>query len=482
MVVRRALGIAGLSEAVTFVLGFANVVIVSRLLRPDEIGVFSVAVSVLGFAHIFREFGVGQYLVQAPVLGKEQFRAAVTVSIGSSWLIAALLFLISRPMAALYGHPGIGEVLAMLAVNFLIMPFGAPLLSVLRRELQFGKLAWATVLGAVVQTVVTIAAAMHGASYLSMAWGSIAMHVFKTSFLNFLRPGETFVLPTLRGLSDVLKFGSLISVGSVVRQIGSSAPDLVFGRTLGFVEVAIFSRGVGLQKMAIERIESMVRSVHFPTFASSLRQGGDAAHLYTQASAYLIAVTVPALAVLASLAEPLILFVFGEQWARSVPIAQVYCLASMLTAPYSLFTLSLTAAGRAALCLRTELISQTVRVAALLTSIWLNLHQVVWLLLIAHGVEALLSQWALKQAFGLSGLSFLRGIWRGLALVPFAVCMPLLLALSGTHVGFLSGHPLALLLAGGATALLGWLLGLRVLGHPVYAEVLRLLALRRRWV
>jgi O-antigen/teichoic acid export membrane protein len=481
MVVRRALGIAGLSEAVTFVLGFANVVIVSRLLRPDEIGVFSVAVSVLGFAHIFREFGVGQYLVQAAELGREQFRAAVTVSIASSWLIAVVLFLISKPMAVLYGHAGIGEVLAMLAVNFLIMPFGAPLLSVLRRELQFGKLAWATVLGAVVQTVVTIAAAMHGASYLSMAWGSIAMHVFKTSFLNYLRPGETFVWPTLRGLGDVLKFGSLISVGSIVRQVGSSAPDLIFGRTLGFVEVAIFSRGVGLQKMAIERIESMVRSVHFPTFASSLRQGGDAAALYTQASAYLIAVTVPALAVLATLAEPLILFVFGEQWARSVPIAQVYCVATMLTAPYSLFTLSLTAAGRAALCLRTELISQTVRVAALLGSIWLDLHQVVWLLLLAHAAEAWLSQWALKQAFGLGGMGFLRGIWRGLVLVPFAVSGPLLLVMSASHVDFLARHPLALLLCGGSTALAGWLLGLRVLGHPVYAEVQRVLDLRRRW-
>src|SRR5690606_11980381 len=97
-------------------------------------------------------------------------------------------------------HAGVAEVLALLSINFLIMPFGTPLVAMIQRDLQFGKLARATIAGAVAHAVVTIAAALMGASYLSMAYGAIASHVVKTTVLNFMRPGELFMLPGVRGV------------------------------------------------------------------------------------------------------------------------------------------------------------------------------------------------------------------------------------------------------------------------------------------
>jgi len=75
MTYRSALKVTTASQVVMFALSLLSVVVVSRLLTPFEIGVFSVSVSLLGFAHVFREFGVGQYLVQSLEAHKQQFRA-----------------------------------------------------------------------------------------------------------------------------------------------------------------------------------------------------------------------------------------------------------------------------------------------------------------------------------------------------------------------------------------------------------------------
>ena len=114
MSVRRSLGITGLAEIATFLFSLLSAIVVSRLLRPDEIGVFSVAVSVIGFAHILREFGVGQYLVQLREITREHLRAAFTVMLIISWSMAALLFILKDPLATFYAHEGIAQVLALL--------------------------------------------------------------------------------------------------------------------------------------------------------------------------------------------------------------------------------------------------------------------------------------------------------------------------------------------------------------------------------
>lgn len=98
MVRRRASGISGGVQAADFARGFINVVIASLVIRLQEMGVFYVVMSRLGFfpCFVFREFGDGQYLMRAAIVGRERFRGVVTVTSISSSLSALLLFVTYR--------------------------------------------------------------------------------------------------------------------------------------------------------------------------------------------------------------------------------------------------------------------------------------------------------------------------------------------------------------------------------------------------
>lgn len=474
MSTRRALSFTGLGQAVSFVLGLGSVVIISRLLTPEEIGVFSVSVALLGFAHIIREFGVDQYLIQTDRVDNQRFRAAFTVAVTVSWSIAGVLYLLRIPMAAFYGHEGIKDVLALVSINFLIMPFGTPLLAMIRRELQFGRLALVGVISTFVHALVTVTAAYLGESYLSMAWGGIAQHLTSAIVLNFMRPGEIFVLPSLRGVKEILHFGSVASLASFVNQVGNSAPDLVLGRTLGFSAVAYYSRALGLKNMSMDNLARIVRLVHFPTFSEKIRNNGDPRALYREAVIYLFAISAPVLAVLAVLSEPLILFLFGDQWQASAKLATLICLYSILTVPYLLYGVTLTAMGHIALYLRSEIKIQAVKVAILMSSIWVTLDQVVMLLGLAFAFEAYTAQRAMRQSFGFSLPDILGVLKSGLVLVPFATVGPLAVVFFGPGDSTTAGAAVSLGLAG-LTSAAGWIVGIFGTNSVLKPEIILIL-------
>jgi len=475
MAVRKNLSFMGAAHLVSFLLNFASVIIVSRLLTPMEIGIYSVSVAVLGMAHIFRDFGIGQYLIQASQVGKVQIRAAFSITLYSSWLIALILFLARQPLANLYDHHGVADVLSILCLNFVILPFGTPLLSLMQRDLQFNYLAINIILSTLVQTTVTVGCVIADQGYLSMAWGALSAHIAKIILLNVLRPGELFMWPTLKGLGEVFRFGSLTSAASIIKELGSGAPGLIMGRTLGFVEVAFFSRAAGLNKMLVARVIALVHGVYFPTFASELRKGRDGAHLFSMAMLYMVAITAPLFAVLAVVSEPLIKFLFGDQWERSAPLASLICFYAMLVSPYSLYSLSLIAAGKVKQNLIVEIVVQSVQILVLISSIWLSLESVVALFIFVTLIQIASAQHALRLTFGLRFLSHLKTMFPSLILIPFSVAGPIVL-LYFSKIWDFSDHNFLILVNSAILATGGWILGVYITDHVMLNEVHNALA------
>jgi O-antigen/teichoic acid export membrane protein len=339
--------------------------------------------------------------------------------------------------------------------------------------MQFDKIAIVYIANAIVSAVVTVGAAMLGGSYLSMAMGALAGALANVVILNCMRPGKIFVLPTLRGVGEIVRFGSLSSAASIVGEIGYSAPDLILGKTLGFSDVAFYSRANGLRQMATRQILVLVRGVYFPSFAQMLRSGGDAGEIYSRTMGYMTAITAPMLALLALLAEPLIVFLYGPQWERSASLASILCGFGILTTPTAMVPSSLIAAGEVALLLRCDLVIVSMRVLALSTSVWLELEHVVLLLAITYGLELVIYLRAMRRVFALRAAVLWQYLKTPCFLVLFTLVGPMLMFI----IPVSRDQPPAsiILLSGSLVAgLCGWLVGVFLLKHPLAGEVKRL--------
>lgn len=478
MKVHSALQVTALASGINFVVSFAATVAIARLLSPGEIGIHSIAISLIAFTHILREFGVVQYFLQLKVLDRDHLRAGFTAMLMISWTIAVALLVLATPVGQFYGHDGVGEVFRVLAVSFLVLPFGSYILSQLRRELRFDLLAGVQIATTSFSACVSVLFAWHGYSYLSMALGTVLGNVFTVVLLSSLRPRIALLLPSTRHLGEVFRFGGFASSASLANQAGHSAPDLVFGKTLSSEAVAHFSRASSLLNMLATKVDEIVIQVFTPTFADRLRAGVESAEALARAVRLHSGVAMPLLATLAAVGEPLTVAVFGPQWHLAASLAPWILGYAIVSAPVTLAPHALVAGGHVRAALSASLTVNAVLVAVLLLSVWLDLAEVVIYLVLVRLV--MLVAWArrLETAYGFGLRRLLAAVAPSLGLLAATGGAAVLTRLGLRHL-YPSASDLMTVSLVCFAALLAYLGALRAMDHPLRTELSRVLPVLR---
>lgn len=470
----RAIRATGLSTVVSFVLALGSSVIVARLLTPTEIGVFSIAVSLMAFGHVLRDFGVGQYIGKLRDVTRQDMQAGFSVMLITSWSVAALM-LIGAPFAArFYGQPGIQQVFFVLAASFGVLPFGSHILSMLKRDMAFDTVASINIATSIVQTFTTLMCAWHGASYMSMAWGSLAGNVTTVLCLFAARPALALLPPTLKGLGPVLHFGGTASVASLVGRIGESGPDLVLGKTLSVDAVAHFSRASSPLTMVSAKVNEVLIQVFGPAFAKGLREDRPPAPMLARAIEAYTGLQIPLVLTLALVSRPMILLMFGDQWHEAADLSPWVTLWTVLVAPIQLAHSALMAGGHAKSFLRASIICNVALLLVLCSSLWLDLQAVVMALLLFR----IATLWAWERELARHYEFGVASLWRACrssVLLGLKTAVPAGVASVLLHEFWPSAPLLTQLVLIGAIAVLAYVIALRTQRHPLRDELIRLL-------
>ena len=470
--VRRSLAITLSERYLMFGMQFASSMVLARLLSPHDFGVYSVAVVMMGFIHVLRDMGVGQYLVQETTLDRQKIRAAAGAVMTTSWLLAPVVYFAGAPVAAFYREPGVADVLHVLALNLLIIPFGATVQAWLHRHMRFGPLLVMRVGSTAVQIVTSIALAWTGHGFMSLAWGSLAGVVFTMLAANLYRPAELRVLPSFRHMGRVFSFGGRAATMGLLTELSSGLSEMIVGRTLGMESVGIWNRARGQIQLFGRLFGASIFAVGLPHFARLHREGKPLAAPFRHGAECMLGVSWPIFAGLALFAEPLIRLLYGHQWSQAAVLVPVLCLNAALGNLLPLSHPLLVATGRVDRAL------QQVVIEVLLIGMAVAVSSPYGLDVLARacvGASLIMVAWRYTI---LRGWALLPGVLlavatRGTLVTACAMVGPVLVRLG---FGAEPAQPLLPLLLAAVTAAPGWLLGLVLTGHPLAAEAARLLA------
>ncbi len=467
---RRSFAFSAAQSYIGVALQLVSTVVLSRVLTPAEVGVFVVASAFGALATNFRDFGIAEYLIQARTLSRQNIQAAFAVNIGMSWLMALAMFLGAGFAGEFYRSDVVAAVMRVQAISFLLIPFGAINQAWFRREMNFKPIFIAGVLSDVVALTVAIVLALQGFGALSMAWSSLATIVVTVAVSLYFRPPDFPRWPALRGVREVLRFGSFASGIYVLGQLGRSAPEMIIGRVQGVADVAIFSRGGGLVQLFRQLVLRAVTPVCLPYFSQAVREEHNVGRAYVRGVAIFTVVGWTFLGFLAVAAFPSIRLVYGDQWGAAVPLARVLCLVGAVDLVHHLAKEALLAHGEVKLATRLQVLQQILQVIGVSMVVPFGLMGACWGLLGASVLNLLVAQWHLQVGVQLS----LRPLWQacaGALRVAVPTLLPMLLislAWPATEDNYLR-H----LLASGAVTGLAWLLMLRLHQHPLWAELVR---------
>lgn len=466
---RKSLLINFLQNYGIIVLQFTASIILARLLSPAEIGIYSVAATLIGLAQAVRDFGVGQYIIQEKELTRDRISSAFTVTFIIAVILAAITAGLSNIAAEFYREPGVRNVMLVLAVNFLLIPFGQITLGYLQREMKFGAIAQVKIGSTVVNLTVSISLAYQGFSYMSLAFSALA-GVFSSAIIaNFHRPKDMPWSLSFKDIRRVLNFGSFSVMNNIAGALSKGVSDLVLGRMINMTAVGLFSRASGLIEIFNQGVMNALWAVALPHFSKAVRDGGDIQADYLKSTSIITGLAWPFFAVLALMAEPVVLLLYGPKWIDCIPLVKWFCLAFLIIAPFYLFSSILIAIGQVKKVTWIEFSTLPIQFGLYISGAFTgNLETVAAVNVVYAFFKAAAIYYILRHYLGFSHWQFWSALWRSLTVmvVSTGFCAFALAVIPQQNGAYWFS-----IVAGGAGATVGWLIGAFVTKHPLIFEL-----------
>ncbi|WP_423823594.1 lipopolysaccharide biosynthesis protein [Salinisphaera sp. SPP-AMP-43] len=456
-----------------FLITLPSIMILSRLLTPSEVGVYSVSITFVNIVHMLRDMGTSEYLVQLKEVDNDSARSAFTINLIIAWILALTLFFISPWLATFFNEAGIEPVLKILSLTFLVLPIGSIINAMLVREMQFGLRYKINVTQLLVQNGLTIALAWYGFSYYSPAWGAVAG--MTATALGCLYWASEY---RIRGLSlkqwrAVTDFGVKKTFETVSKQLGAAAPDFVIGRMLGMAQVGLFSRGQGLPRMFRQNIVGAIGAVSYSAYARHYREGGDPAELYLHKITLVTGLAWAFLGFASLFAYPIMMIFFGNQWVEAVPILRFMAVFAAISMSIVQYETLLTAIGRPGMAAIVTVIRQGLVIACLVAAATVSINVVAMALVPTAFVSLVVTLAFLSVYTTITPGRYLRAIKPSACI---AVCA---LVPAAAMRWIYPPGPEAIwgpCFAGGLLWLAGYMLGMRYFDHPLWQEIKPVLA------
>jgi len=466
-----ALWAAG-SQYCLFILQFVTSVLISRFfLLPEEVGLFSVALAAAMLFAILQDFGLTRYLAGHPTADEPVVRSALVLAIIFAAALALLILALAWPIAWFYDDPRLVPILGLIALSYLFVPFGTVPLAMLSRRLEFRKTFHVNISAALASSAVALGCAAAGFSAESLAWAMIANNLVRAIAAQIARPTPLAWPIRVTGLREMASFGSTSSLLYLSGSIGVRSPDLIIGRALGMGATGLYSRGAALASHAHQLVTGAVGSVYYPAFARLRDEGKALGPYYERVAAAHGAIVWPAMALIAVLAQPIVLALYGPAWAGAAMILALVALSEFAFTALPLTMDLPILLGRIKRLLAFNIVDTAISVGTLVVAATIGLmeaaasrivYSVLWFLLYAFWLQRLVGfRWsAMLRMYGASLLLTLVTVTPA-ALTVTVWRTPETLGFEG-------------LVAAGLASGLAWLIAIAAIGHPAREDLIGL--------
>lgn len=327
-------------------LGAAVFLVLTRLITPEDLGVFTISVVIIGFARVLIALGFGEALIQCKFIDEDHRSSAFWGNVALGLAIAGVLALSSNFVAILFHMPALAPVMRWMSLCPLIDSLAAIHLAVLRRNLSMAVFAARTFFGYSAGGAVAIALAWRGWGVWALVaqqitlWSTITIVVW---FFSHWRPRLRFSFTALKDLSG---YACCNALSNLVMGLDDRIGSLIIGSLFNAEIVGYYALGQRILHLIGMATLSSLEAVVLPVLS---RMNDDRTLFNRTYISMVITATIlwlPACWGFGIMAPELVPSVFGHKWLGAVPLIQVVTLAALVNGFTALTAHALGALGR----------------------------------------------------------------------------------------------------------------------------------------
>ena len=218
----------------------------------------------------------------------------------------------------------------------LINAFGFRQASMLQRELRFVAAGLVTTTMAVATSILSVAFALAGLSYMSSAYASLASSLIGVIGYTIAAPYHFSLRFTFKGWRKITRYGLEIMSISGVSLLSARLSEVVLGRVLGITALGYYSRATTLANLMFDHVYGTATRIAFSKLARDFREREELRTSFLQALTLILAIMWPLEVGLAVLAKPAITIIFGEAWLPAATPLSILMIAQAVTLSFGM--------------------------------------------------------------------------------------------------------------------------------------------------
>lgn len=405
------------------ILSIGTTAVLARLLSPDDYGLMAMVATLTALLLAFSDMGLSWATIQQKNLSTAHVSNLFWINAVLGLLLWAGCVAVSPAVAAFYARPELRAVTAVMGASFLLGGLAVQPFALMRRRMDFRRVALIEMAAVVASATSAIAAAMAGLGYWALVIQALVGQGLRL-VLCLPRSGLRLQAPKRgTGTRGLASFGGLLALNGVLIYAARNLDSVFIGKIWGSEPLGYYSRAYFLMLLPSTLATGVLANLMVPALSalqSDHERFGDA---YRRAVRLVAFVGCPMAAGLALTADEAVRLVYGPHWAPVAPMLVWLSIAGVTQPIYNTTGWLFTAKARAGLYFGLTVVNA----AALLLAFWWSVQWGALGVARAYGITmGLLLVWpALAIAHHAGELSLL-STFR--SVTPVGVCSALMVA------------------------------------------------------
>lgn len=311
------------------ILTFITTIILARILGKEDFGIAAYALVVINFLDVLNELGVGPALIYYRKLPGAA-DTAFWISMATSTSLFVLTWLAAPLIGIYFNDPRAVGVTQALALTFPLSAISTIHDSLLRKELAFAKRFIPLLLQSVGKGGVSIVLAVAGFGAWSLIFGQVigtAIGVVAFWWVYPWRPSFHFARDIA---GNLLKYGMSTVLLNLLAAMVMNIDYFLVGRFLGATALGVYLLAFRIPQLLIIQICDPISKVIFPMYAKIQDDPEALQKAFLTTLRYISLVTLPIGSVVAALAAPFVLFIYGQEWAAAIGVMRAITIYAVL--------------------------------------------------------------------------------------------------------------------------------------------------------
>ena len=255
------------TRAVSEGLRFARLLVLARLLAPNDFGLMGIALLVIASLQSFTQSGFRQALIQKQGNINEYLDTAWTVSGLRGLVLCVSLVALSPYVAGFFNEPAATPIVRVVALSLCFMGWSNIGTMYFDKELEFNKQFIFEVGGAVVDLIVAITAVLILGSVWALVFGLLAGTLTRFILSYILHPYRPHLRFDKTKAKELFSFGQWIWASSIILFLLTQGDDIVVGKLLAASALGLYQMAYRISNLPATEITRVITQVTFPAYS-----------------------------------------------------------------------------------------------------------------------------------------------------------------------------------------------------------------------